>query len=257
MPEWSAPAIVLETVLYGEGDCRVAVLAEAEGAWHGLARGGASRGRAAIWQPGNLIAAKWVARLPDQLGSMTGELVHPAAALSMANPLSLAILRAACAVAAGALPEREPHPAAFLGLARLLAAIAMPEAVLPALIRWEVDLLRELGFGLDFSACAVTGAPTGANDDLAYLSPRTGRAVSRAAAGEWAPRLLKLPPFLTGDAPADLAQCRDGLALTGHFLAREAFGARHIPLPQARIALYDTVCRMIGETRIDGEQNAG
>jgi DNA repair protein RecO (recombination protein O) len=248
MPEWSAPAIVLDTTLYGEGDCRAVVLAEAEGAWHGLARGGAARGRAAIWQPGNLVAAKWVARLPEQLGSMTGELVHPAAALAMADPLSLAILRAACAVAAGALPEREPHPSAFLGLARLLAGIAMPRAILPALIRWEVDLLRELGFGLDFSACAVAGG----NDDLAYVSPRTGRAVSRSAAGEWAPRLLALPPFLIDTAEADIAQCRDGLALTGHFLAREVFGARHAPLPPARLALYDSVCRML-----NGDLHAG
>ena len=251
MPEWSAPAIVLETTLFGEGDCRAIVLTQTEGAWHGLARGGASRGRAATWQPGNLIAAKWMARLADQLGSMTGELVHPAAALAMADPFSLAILRAACAVAAGALPEREPHPIAFLGLARLLAGIALPQAVLPALIRWEVNLLRELGFGLDFSACAVSSA----NDDLAYVSPRTGRAVSRAAAGEWAPRLLPLPSFLTGVGEADLAQCRDGLRLTAHFLAREAFGARHLPLPQPRIALYDTVCRMTA--KIDGDQNAG
>jgi DNA repair protein RecO (recombination protein O) len=250
--EWSAPAIVLEIAPYGEGDLRVAVLAEAEGAWHGLARGGASRGRAAIWQPGNLIAAKWVARLPEQLGSMTGELVHPAAALAMADPLGLTILRAACAVAAGALPEREAHPSAFFGLARLLAGIAMPQAVLPALVRWEVDLLREVGFGLDFTACAVTGALIGGNDDLAYVSPRTGRAVSRAAAGEWAPRLLPLPPFLAGDAPPDMAQCRDGLALTGHFLTREVFGARHAPLPQPRAALYDRICRMS-----DGDQNAG
>lgn len=249
--EWSAPAIVLEITPYGEGDLRVAVLAEAEGAWHGLARGGAARGRAAIWLPGNLIAAKWVARLPEQLGSMTGELVHPAAALAMADPLGLAILRAACAVAAGTLPEREPHPAAFLGLARLLAGIAMPAAVLPALVRWEVDLLREVGFGLDFSACAMTGV----SDDLAYVSPRTGRAVSRAAAGEWAPRLLALPPFLTGNAAADMAQCRDGLALTGHFLAREVFGARHAPLPPARAALYDRVCRQLETT--EGDSNAG
>ena len=253
MPEWSAPAIVLETTLFGEGDCRAIVLTQTEGAWHGLARGGASRGRAATWQPGNLIAAKWMARLADQLGSMTGELVHPAAALAMADPLSLAILRAACAVAAGALPEREPHPIAFLGLTRLLAGIALPEAVLPALIRWEVDLLRELGFGLDFSDCALTGG----NDDLAYVSPRTGRAVSRAAAGEWAPRLLPLPPFLASAGEADLTQCRDGLRLTGHFLAREAFGARHLPLPQARVALYDTVCRMMPKTQNKEDQDAG
>jgi DNA repair protein RecO (recombination protein O) len=246
--EWTNPAIILSLTPYGEGDQRAVVLTEAEGAWHGLARGGASRRGAPVWQEGNLIAARWVARLPEQLGSLTAELVHPAAALAMNDGLSLAVLRAGCAVAAGALPEREAHPAAFLALARLLAGIGIVGASLPALVRFEVDLLRELGYGLDFTACAVTGGV----DDLAFVSPRTGRAVSRAAAGVWEQRLLKLPGFLVGDAAADLAACRDGLALTGYFLARDAFGARHVPLPSARVALYDLVMR-----RINGETHAG
>ncbi|MDD2876437.1 MAG: DNA repair protein RecO [Acidiphilium sp.] len=246
--EWSDPAIILSLMTYGEGDQRAIVLTEAHGAWHGLARGGASRRGAPVWQEGNLIAARWVARLAEQLGSLTGELVHPAAALAMNDPLALAVLRSACAVAAGALPEREAHPAAFLGLARLLAGIGVAGAALPALVRFEVDLLRELGYGLDFSACAVTGG----TDDLAFVSPRTGRAVSRMAAGVWESRLLPLPGFLVTDDPADLAGCRDGLALTGHFLARDAFGARHVALPSARRALYDLVQR-----RVNGETNAG
>ncbi|HEX7390253.1 MAG TPA: DNA repair protein RecO [Acidiphilium sp.] len=250
--EWAEPAIVLGIAPYGEGDLRAVVLTEAQGAWHGLARGGAARRSAATWQEGNLIAARWVARLPEQLGSLTGELVHPAAALAMADPLALAVLRSACAVASGVLPEREPHPVAFLGLARLLAGIAIEGEALPALIRFEVDLLRELGYGLDLTACALTGA----TEDLAFVSPRTGRAVARAAAGIWESRLLALPAFLATDAPtdalADLAACRDGLALTGHFLARDAFGARHLPLPQARLALYDLVRR-----RLNGETHAG
>ncbi|MGC9270185.1 DNA repair protein RecO [Acidiphilium sp.] len=246
--EWSDPAIVLSLTPYGEGDQRAIVLTEAWGAWHGLARGGASRRGAPVWQEGNLIAARWVARLPEQLGSLTGELVHPAAALAMNDALALAVLRSACAVAAGVLPEREAHPAAFLGLTRLLAGIGIAGAALPALVRFEVALLRELGYGLDFSACAVTGGV----DDLAFVSPRTGRAVSRAAAGIWVSRLLPLPGFLVGDAAADLDACREGLALTGHFLARDAFGARHASLPSARVALYDLVLR-----RINGEIHAG
>lgn len=237
--EWSEPAIVLSLKPYGEGDTSAIVLTEAQGAWHGLARGGASRRGAAVWQQGNLIAARWIARLPDQLGSLTGELVHPAAALAMNDPLALAVLRAGCAVAAGALPEREPHPAAFVRLARLMAGINLAGAPLPALVRFEVELLRELGYGLDFTKCAVTGT----TDDLIFVSPRTGRAVSRAAAGAWQSRLLPLPAFLLDDTTPDLAACRDGLALTGHFLTRDAFGARHAPLPSARIALYDRLSR--------------
>jgi DNA repair protein RecO (recombination protein O) len=242
--DWQEPAIVLEVTPYGEGDALVAVLTAGRGAWRGLVKGGASRGRVALWQTGNLIAARWVARLPEQLGALSGELVHPAAALAMAERDSLAILTAACALAAGALPEREPHPDCFAGLARLLAGIDILGHALPALIRWELDLLRELGFGLDFSASAIAGD----NDRLAFVSPRTGRAVSLSAAGEWAGRLLKLPPFLLDDAEPGLADCLDGLKLTGHFLARDAFGARHRPLPTARERLYDLISDRLSES---------
>ncbi len=203
--------------------------------FRGLVRGGASRSRAATWQTGNLIEARWVARLPDQLGSLTGELVHATAAAAMQDRLALAVLSAACATAAGALPEREPHRRVFGGLLRVLARLAAGSAVLTDLVRWELELLAELGFGLDLALCAVTGSAT----DLAYVSPRTGRAVSRQAAGAWAERLLKLPAFLAGNAAADMPAWRDGLALTGHFLARDAFGSRHLPLPPARVRLVD------------------
>jgi DNA repair protein RecO (recombination protein O) len=239
--DWQSPAIILSAQPYGEGDTLVTVLTPDAGAWRGLAKGGASRSKAAIWQVGNLISARWVARLSDQLGALTGELVHPAAALAMEDRVTLAILKSACAVAAGALPEREPNPACFTGLARLLAGIDIAGAALPAMILWEVDLLRELGFGLDFCSSAIPGD----NDVLAFVSPRTGRAVSLSAAGDWADRLLRLPAFFTDGSDPPLADCLDGLKLTGHFLARDAFGARHLPLPPARTALYDLI-----ETRL-------
>jgi len=184
-----------------------------------------------------LISARWVARHAEQLGSLTGELVHPGAALAMDDRLNLAILNAACAVAAGALPEREPHPEAFAGLARLLAGINIEGAALPTLVLWELALLRELGFGLDFSVSAVAGD----NDRLAFVSPRTGRAVSLSGAGAWADRLLKLPAFLLDGSDPDLADALDGLKLTGHFLARDVFGVRHRPLPPARERLYNLI----------------
>jgi len=239
--DWTAPAILLEIRPYGEADLIATVMTESHGAHRGLVRGGASRGHAGLWQPGNLAELRWVARLADQLGSFTGELIHPAAALAMDDPLTLAILTAATATAAGALPEREAHPRIFAPLLHLIAHLSEGAALLPDLVRWEAALLAELGYGLDLTACAVTGATEG----LAYISPRTGRAVTAAAAATWKTRLLPLPAFLTDrDVPAPLVDCRDGLALTGHFLARDAFGLHHKPLPQARAMLYDRVAAL-------------
>ncbi len=239
--DWTAPAIILEIRPYGEADIIAAVMTEVHGLHRGLVRGGASRAHAGLWQPGNLAELRWVARLADQLGAFTGELVHPSAALAMDDPLTLAILSAAVATAAGALPERQAHPRVFTNLLHVIAHLAQGAAMLPDLIRWEAGLLGELGYGLDLTACAVTGA----TEDLAFVSPRSGRAVTAAAAAAWKARLLPLPAFLTTpEAPATLADCRDGLALTGHFLARDAFGLHHKPLPQARAMLYDRVATL-------------
>lgn len=238
--EWDAPAIVLDAQPYGEGDALATVLTEAQGAHRGLARGGASRARAGMWQPGNLVQARWVARTAEQLGSFTAELVHAGAALAMDDPLALAMLASCCAVAAGALTEREAHPRVFSGLLHLIAHLSEGAAMLPELVRWEATLLAELGYGMDLSACAVTGATS----DLGFVSPRTGRAVSEAAAGAWAPRLLRLPGFLAGGNASEAADWRDGLRLTGHFLERDAFGHRHRPLPAARHMLYDRVAAL-------------
>lgn len=240
--EWDEPAVVLEVAPYGEGDALVTLLTAGQGAWRGLVRGGAGRGKSGLWQPGNVVAARWAARLAEQLGHFTAEMVHPAAALAMDDRLNLAILNAACALAAGALPEREPQPVVFAGLTRLLAGIDIAGLALPALVQWELVLLRELGFGLDFSARAVAGD----NDRLAYVSPKTGRALSLSAAGEWAPRLLKLPAFLLDDVAGAQADCLDGLRLTGHFMARDLFGARHKPLPPARERLYEILADRLG-----------
>lgn len=240
--EWDAPAVVLAARPYGEGDALATVLTEAHGAHRGLARGGLSRARASLWQPGNLVQARWVARLADQLGSLTAELVHPGAALAMDDPLALAILSSACAVAEGALPEREPHPRVFAGLVHLVANLGQGADALSELVRWEATLLSELGYGLDTAACAVTGETAG----LAFVSPRTGRAVSQDAAGDWRARLLPLPGFLVGANRAGPADWRDGLRLTGHFLERDAFGHQHRPLPPARHMLYDRVLGLAG-----------
>ena len=239
--EWTAPAIVLDARPLGEGDAIVSVMTEAHGRHRGLARGGASRRQASLWQPGNLVQARWLGRLAEQLGTLSGELVHPAAALAMEDALALAVLAACCAVADGALPEREPHPRVFAGLLGLLAGLGGERAaILTALVRWEAELLAELGYGLDLRVCAITGATEG----LAFVSPRTGRAVSASGGrrlGAAAVGAARIPDRRADATPADW---RDGLRLTGHFLARDAFGAHHRPLPPARLRLYDRVAGM-------------
>ncbi len=245
--EWEAPALVLSAAPYGESAMIVHVLTEAHGAYRGLVRGGASRTQAALWQPGNLIAARWFARLSEQLGTLTAELVHPSAARVLDHRLPLAMLSAACAVADDALPEREPHPRAFEGLLRLLTLLSLDPAEgaragPAALLRWEAMLLSDLGYGLDLSCCAVTGR----SDGLAYVSPRSGRAVSEAGVGDWRDRLLRLPGLLLAeDEAGEASDWCDGLRLTGHFLARDAFGQRHRPLPAARLRLLEMIEGML------------
>jgi DNA repair protein RecO (recombination protein O) len=235
--EWEAAGIVIQTAPFGEGDALAAILTEDHGLYRGLARGGSSRARANIWQTGNLVEARWVARLSDQLGSLSAELVHPAAALAMQDQQRLAILTSACAIADGALPEREPQKAIFRGLLHLIAHIANPGA-LAELVLWEAGLLARLGYGLDLSTCAVTGA----RDNLRYVSPKSGRAVSEEGAGLWRERLLPLPPFLTGETqPPTTEHLAQALRITGHFLTRDVFGSRHRPLPSARTMLQERV----------------
>jgi DNA repair protein RecO (recombination protein O) len=249
--DWEAPTIVLDARPYGEGDVVASVMTEAFGLHRGLARGGASRGQAATWQPGNLVQVRWTARLSDQLGSFTGELIHPGAAHVMDDAMALAMLTSVCAVAEGALPEREPYRGIFGGLLSLIPRLALGESQLPDVVRWEAVVLSDLGYGLDLSSCAVTGRTEG----LRFVSPRTGRAVTAEGAGIWADRLLPLPGFLLGRDAAGPDDWRDGLRLTGHFLARDVFGLRHRPLPQARRMLEDRVAAMAETLHKDNESD--
>ncbi len=242
--EWEGPAVVLDARPYNDADALVTVMTELHGPHRGLVRGGLSRRHASLWQPGNLVQARWIARLSDQLGTLTAELVHAGAALAMDDALALQVLSAACSVAQGALPEREAHPIVFGGLVGLIADLATDPAPVETLVRWEASVLAELGYGLDLRSCAITGETEG----LRFVSPRSGRAVSTGAAGVWENRLLALPPFLVDGATGDALAWRDGLRLTGHFLARDAFGHTHRPLPPARTMLYDRVASLAEES---------
>jgi DNA repair protein RecO (recombination protein O) len=234
--EWCESAIVLGARPHGESSVVATLLTASHGAHAGLVQAARGRRGGGI-QPGNRVLARWRARLPEHLGNFTIESEANAAAGLMDQPLRLLALQSACSLVAVAAPEREPHPGLYEATSALIDTLPGP-AWDAAYVAWELGLLRLLGFGLDLTRCAATGvtagAATGINDQLTYVSPRTGRAISESAAEPWRARLLRLPGFLIGQGPADPPDIVDGLTLTGHFLERVAFAATHSPLPAAR-----------------------
>lgn len=240
--EWRDEGTLLSMRRHGESAAIIEVFTAAHGRHAGVVRGGASRKVAPLLQPGNLIAVMWRARLDDHLGVYTVEPLRSRAEL-MADRLALAGMNAICAMLHVALAEREPHPVLYAQTLGLLDALSGAGEWPARYLRWEMLLLEETGFGLDLTRCAVTGA----REDLTYVSPRTGRAVSRAGAGDWAEKLLPLPQGLMGQGPVSGEELRQGLAITGHFLAREVAGLRHNPLlPEARARLVDLLAREVG-----------
>ena len=243
--EWRAQGILLGVKRHGETAAILDLFTAEHGRHMGVVRGGASRKMAPLLQPGAQLDATWRARLDAHLGSYSVDLVRGRAAEAMGDRLALAGLSAVCALLSFALPERQAHPALYarsLALMDGLGAPRWPEAYLG----WELALLEETGFGLDLARCAATGV----TQDLAFVSPRTGRAVSRAGAGAWADRLLPLPGELRGvpdDRPGAIA---DGLRTTGHFLSDHlapSLGDR--PLPPARRRLVDLIAARAAQTR--------
>jgi DNA repair protein RecO (recombination protein O) len=234
--EFEDEAFVLAARAHGESGAIVELLTERHGKYAAHVAGGASRKMKPFLQPGAQVLARYRARVAEQLGSAGLEPIGEGPAALFDDRLALSGLQAAAAVAAGALPEREPHPGAYLAFEALTRAFAHPEIWPAVFVRFEAGLLQELGFGLDLSKCAATGA----RDDLAYVSPRTGRAVSRQAGEPYKDRLLALPPFMLGAqagfAPGDVGA---GLALTGHFLTAFIFNALNRPLPPARVWLVE------------------
>ena len=234
--EWTDDAFVLSARVYGETGAIVELLTETHGRHAGHVAGGASRRMKPYLQPGARVMASYRARTSDQLGSVTLEPVGEGPAALFDDALALAGLSAAAAVTAGALPEREAHPGAFAAFEALAGAFAFPEIWPAVFVRFEAGLLEELGFGLDLARCAATGS----TDELIYVSPKTGRAVSRAAGEPYKDRMLRLPPFMLGAqsglGPGDVGA---GLTLTGHFLEQFVFGPLNRPLPPARVWLIE------------------
>jgi len=237
--DWQDQGTILSTRAHGESSAIVEVFTARHGRHAGVVRGGASRKMAATLQPGSHVAVSWRARLEDHLGSFTVEPLASRAG-AMGDRLALSGLNAICALLGFALPEREPHERLFAVTEPLFDVIGRAADGWPVdYLHWEMRLIEELGFGLDLTRCAVTGS----RDDLIFVSPRTGRAVSREGAGEWAPKLLPLPACLLGQGPASWAEIGAGLRLTGHFLTLFAEEHGHRPLPEARRRLIEAIAR--------------
>ena len=238
---WSDEGYVLSVRRHGEAAAIVNLLTREHGRHAGLVRGGAGRRLRGVLQPGNQVAADWRGRLAEHLGSYTVEAMRDHAAALLADGDRLAGLPAATAVTEAALPEREPHLAIHDGFAALLAALAGTPNWAAIYVRFELGLLAELGFGLDLSHCAATGS----TEDLAYVSPRSARAVSREAASPYKEKLLPLPSFLLPEAGEKLVRqdILDGLKLTGYFLQSAVFAPHNRPLPMARERLVERISR--------------
>jgi DNA repair protein RecO (recombination protein O) len=231
--QWVDTAFVVAVRRHGESGLVAELLTHAHGRHLGLCRGGQSPKRRAVLQPGNEVAATWRGRLPEHLGTLACELVRAYAARFLDDPDRLSALASAMALVAMALPEREPHGDVFAAVSRLLADLDSAADWPARYVRWECELLASLGFGLDLGRCAATGTTA----ELAYVSPRTGRAVSRTAGRPYHDKLLPLPAFLRDEGPAAGADIEHGLRLTGYFLLHHLMAPQNRALPPARTRL--------------------
>lgn len=237
---WSDEGIILSARKHGESAAIVTLLTRANGRYSGLVHGGSGSRARGIYQTGNLVSADWRARLSEHLGTMSCELLRPYAAALMTERLPLLALISAGALLERLLPEREPHAETFDRFQSLIESLGEGPDWVEGYVHWERALLDDLGYGLDLTACAATGT----TDDLIYVSPRTGCAVSAAAGAPYSDKLLKLPGFFMGSAGSSTGdQIRDGLRITGHFLARCAKDADTGNLPPVRAQFVDRLRR--------------
>jgi DNA repair protein RecO (recombination protein O) len=243
--QWTDEGIVLGVRRHGETSVILELMTQARGRHLGLVRGGSGRRLRGVLQPGNSLRATWRARLDDHLGNYAVEGLNLRAAgfLPAAHAVhGVTHLAALCRL----LAEREPHGRIHGALEAVLDALDDARAVAPMVARFELDFLAELGFGLDLSSCAASGA----TEELIYVSPRSGRAVSRVAGEAYRDKLMRLPDFLRTDAePESDADLVDAFALTGFFLDRHAFAPHGLAVPDARARFVAAVLVHNGRPR--------
>lgn len=248
--EWRDQGILLGVRRHGETSAILDVFTPEHGRHLGVMRGATSRKIAPVLQPGAQLDLSWRARLEDHIGSYTVEPVRSRSAAALADRLSLAGLNAVAALLMFLLPERELHLSLYRRTEALLDILDEVQIWPLAYLKWEMAVLEELGFGLDLRKCAVNGS----REDLVYVSPKSGRAVSRQGAGEWADRLLPLPLCMLGQGGASDTEIAEGLKTTGYFLInRLAPALGHRPLPEARQRFVDLFHRRLaqGQHQID------
>ncbi len=240
--EWRDQGILLAVRRHGETSAIIEMFTPNQGRHAGVVRGGTSRKIAPILQPGAQLDVSWRARLEDHIGTFSVEPVRSRAAIAMGNRLALAGLNAVTGLLSFCLPEREAYPSLYGRSEALLDLLGQDELWPLAYLQWELALLEEMGYALDLSQCAVTGK----TDSLIYVSPKTGRAVSADGAGDWADRLLPLPPVLLGQGDAPNHEIADAFRTTGHFLSdhlAKNLGDR--PLPEGRARFVETFSRAL------------
>ena len=234
MIEWHDEGIILSVRPHGENGGVVSVMTRLHGRAAAYVYGVSSSKMRGMLDIGNHVSIHWQAKSEGQLGAFTLELEKSYAADVMLDAVKLTTLQSACSLADRTMPEHEKHEGIFLGMQALLGAFA-DDFWAPTYIYWELALLKELGFGLDLSKCVASGD----TDNLIYVSPKSGCAVSGAAGAIYKEKLLAMPCFLRGEARFDDADILDGLKLTGHFLLHRVFSQSNTNLPEPRLRLEE------------------
>lgn len=239
--EWRDEGIILGVRRHGETSAIVEAMTRQHGRHLGLVRGGRSRKQQPILQPGNRVDLTWRARLDEHLGTFQIEALELHAARLIGSASGVYGVQT-LAAHLRLLPERDPHAGLFDALSVILEHLDDARSAGELIVRFELLVLDELGFGLDLAQCAATGA----RENLAFVSPKSGRAVSRAAGEPWADKMLVLPAFLQSRGRADLAAIESAFRLTGFFLARHVYEARGMSEPDARTGFLNALRRAYG-----------